>query len=509
MSNIIYSITHIICVSGLHLTIWTGLVLFILRRLRFGEKTAAALTIPAVLLIMFAAGMTYSVIRAGIMAVIFLLSVILSRRRDPLNSLGIALIVIGAFSPFAMGAVSLKLSVLSTLGIIVYSEYCSKGVKDYFGSHKRISALIKPAEILLITGSAMLFCLPVTLEVYGTVNFAVFISNLLVIWAGEACMILTAPAVLIARISPAIFNLLGLLAGALAKYIIKVTSLISGIRFFSLRLPAQSGRMLMLCVFMLCALIAFMVYSGKKVLPAAPIALAFLIVFCAVFSAAYRYGETRIKVFDTGNGSAVLVSEKGRNVLIGCGGDSYNGAEMIIRGVSDEGGNLDAVYIPSPDESIASCFYKVCSSCEADKYCLSEKVDTIGLDIPAEKLFSSDKNLVISGIEVTPMQGKESPGYIVKTDDITLAVLMYPTVGSGEISNIPGETQVLVTRMDYPRDALFPNLVYTVIQADNSRGCALQDELKASGINAVATAENGSVTVNARGGNLNLEREER
>ena len=43
LSRTVYSdmtrsgITHIICVSGLHLTIWTGLVLFVLRRLRLGE----------------------------------------------------------------------------------------------------------------------------------------------------------------------------------------------------------------------------------------------------------------------------------------------------------------------------------------------------------------------------------------------------------------------------------------------------------------------------------------
>ena len=514
LSRTVYSdmtrsgITHIICVSGLHLTIWTGLVLFVLRRLRLGEKAAAALTLPAVFLIMLAAGMTYSVIRAGIMAAVYLLSVILSRRRDALNSLGIALLVTGAFNPYAMGAVSLKLSVLSTLGITVYAEYCSKGVKEFFSSHSRIRAFMKPAELILITGAAVLFCLPVTLEVYGTVNLAVFISNLLVIWAGEACMVISALAVVIASFSASVFNLPGLVAGALAKYIIKVTSVISRIEILTFRIPAQSARLLLCCVFLLCALIAFLAYSGKKVLPAAPAVLAATVIFCAVFSASCRYGETRVKVFDTGNGTAVLVSEKSRNVLIGCGGTTYNGAEEIASGISDEGGRLDAVIIPSPDKSFASFFYGVCSGCVVDSYHIAQTVDTIGLNIPDGAVFDAGESFTAGGIEVAPLSGDDSPGYMIKTDDITLAVLTFPWLYDGG-DGLSRDADVLVTRMDYPGNAEFPSLVYTVIEAENARGCALQDELISQGINAAATAENGAITLNAYKGKINLEREEK
>ena len=46
-------ISHIICVSGLHLSLWTSAVLWLLRKLRLGEKAACAAAMPAVLVLMF------------------------------------------------------------------------------------------------------------------------------------------------------------------------------------------------------------------------------------------------------------------------------------------------------------------------------------------------------------------------------------------------------------------------------------------------------------------------
>ena len=72
---------------------------------------------------MLIAGMTYSVVRAGIMMLIYLLSVVLSRQRDSLNSLGFSVTVIAMENPFSIGALGLQLSVLSTAGLILYFQF--------------------------------------------------------------------------------------------------------------------------------------------------------------------------------------------------------------------------------------------------------------------------------------------------------------------------------------------------------------------------------------------------
>ena len=496
-------VTHIICISGLHLSVWTSAILFILRKLKVREKLAAGITASFVIVIMAAAGMTFSVVRAGIMMLVYLASIILSRRRDPLNSLGIAITVIAVFNPFAMGAVSLRLSVLATLGIIIYTEYCAAAVSEFITSHRRIAVLKQPLQLLIVSAFALGFCLPVTTDVYGTVNFAVFPSNLLVVWAGEACMIVSVIGLIVAGIIPSVINIPGLVAGALAKYIIKVTEYISGLGFLNVRIDSSSAKLMMICIFLFCALAAFVAYTGKKLLPQMPFILAGLVAFCVMFAAVSAYNETRISVMDTGNGTAVLVSDKGTNVLFGCGGDTFNGAYTVSHCIEDAGGRIDAVVIPSDSPAASAYFYDICPKYQVDRYYVDGTVSMIGVRTDEENVFDAS-----GGEEGTimfePLSAGNNTGYVITSSNAKITLLF--NSGAGEITDGALDSDLLITRMSLPEDAEFPNLVYTVIQADNERGCALQDEMTSSGANAAATAGNGTVLIRARKGRMNLER---
>ncbi|MBR5112767.1 MAG: ComEC/Rec2 family competence protein, partial [Clostridia bacterium] len=151
------SLTHIICVSGLHISIWCAAFLWLLRKMHLGKKLSCALTIPALLALMVLTGMTYSVLRAGIMMLIFLVAEIVSQRRDSLNSLGAALIIISVMNPYALQSLSLKLSALSTLGIILCNIYVMPKATEYFADHKSFKITEKPVKLLIITLAAVAF----------------------------------------------------------------------------------------------------------------------------------------------------------------------------------------------------------------------------------------------------------------------------------------------------------------------------------------------------------------
>ena len=258
------------------------------------------------------AGMGYSVIRSGIMMLLYLVSGVVSRKTDSLNSLGIAITLIACLNPYSMGAVGLQLSVLSTLGIIVYSEKVSEKMKRFFEEKHITGRLRKPIDAVIITCVAVLFVMPVTISVYRSFSVAVFPANLLIIWAAQACMILALPGVLISYFFPAVFNLPGLLCGLLAKYIIKVTELFSKGSFSVLHVSEKESYMILIGVFMICALTAFMTLTGKKViLPAVAVVSAFF-VSSAVFYSVADKRQTALRIFDTGNGCSVLVSYKGK-----------------------------------------------------------------------------------------------------------------------------------------------------------------------------------------------------
>lgn len=505
LSNSAYSslracgVTHIICVSGLHISLWSSAILWALRKLKLREKTASLIAMPAVVFFMLAAGMTYSVVRSGIMMLIYLLSIVISRRRDSLNSLGIALTIIMVSNPFAAGSVSLQLSALSTLGIILYSEYCNPYVTEFFKKHSSAKIFEKPAKMLLITCAAVGFCLPVSVGVYGSFNFCVFPSNLLVVTAAEICMISTALGAVIASISVNIFNLPGLIAGLLAKYILKISELLSKIGFLNFHLSQTDAYMMLCGIFMLCALFVLVAYTGKKVMPLAAILVGTVVVITTVFCGYYDYGKTLIRVTDAGNGNAVIISHKGKNVLVGCGGDLFSTEYNINDGIEEAGGTLSAIIVPNNADYNTSCLYSVAADYDVKEIYCSDDILTAGL-------FSNVKSLDSLGSvgDINFQFYSDSNIVYITTDDINLAICFDPVA-----ENYPKElsqSQVIISRMDYPENLMLNNIKLFVTEATNERGYIVQNELKAQGVNGTSTAECGNILITAYKGEIIGER---
>ena len=98
--------------SGLHLSLWSMLIFSVLKKLRVGERAASIIAAFGVVGFMLVAGLTYSVLRSGIMMLVFLLGNVIMKKRDSLNSLGFSIAVIALVNPFAVGSAGLELSAL-------------------------------------------------------------------------------------------------------------------------------------------------------------------------------------------------------------------------------------------------------------------------------------------------------------------------------------------------------------------------------------------------------------
>lgn len=116
-------ISHIVAVSGLHLSILVSFLMVLFDFLRVKRKLVFFIVLPFVFLFVSASGFTPSVLRASIMLVIMLLSAILSEDYNPVTSLFAAFGILLAFSPYSILSKSLVLSFSATLGILVYFRY--------------------------------------------------------------------------------------------------------------------------------------------------------------------------------------------------------------------------------------------------------------------------------------------------------------------------------------------------------------------------------------------------
>jgi competence protein ComEC len=185
--------SHILAISGLHVGM-IGAIAFLLfflllksseyLMLRFNIlKVAATGAFFVVLLYAFVAGMGVTVMRAALMAFVFLLAVLFGKHKDLYNVLAIAGLMILAFTPEALWDVSFQLSFVSVLAIIYLAPRLSK----YFPAQWESSpAWVKsPLKFIYLTAvvsaSAALGTLPLILYYFHRFSFISFLANLIIV----------------------------------------------------------------------------------------------------------------------------------------------------------------------------------------------------------------------------------------------------------------------------------------------------------------------------------------
>lgn len=160
-------VSFLIVVSGMHLAIITGFLLFIVRRFTKKKYISAICAITVVLLFVSISGFSRSVIRAGVMVIVTYSSFFFTRSSDSINSLGLSAVILIIVNPFAVGDIGMLLSFSATLGILLWQKpifsYICKTLKI---KHKATKAL---AEAFAVSLSATLWILPISIICFGVI----------------------------------------------------------------------------------------------------------------------------------------------------------------------------------------------------------------------------------------------------------------------------------------------------------------------------------------------------
>lgn len=182
-------VSHVMVVSGMHLTILVAFFTFGINKLFYNRYICAALQLFSVFLLCAVCGFTMSIMRAGVMYVIASVGLVLKRKGVSENTLGTAVSLILVFSPFAIFNASFQLSVLSTFGILGVAL----PIRRYIKRNKIINNPIF-RELLfatLISLSATLLTLPVVINIFGYISTVGIITTLIItypvtlsIWIG-------------------------------------------------------------------------------------------------------------------------------------------------------------------------------------------------------------------------------------------------------------------------------------------------------------------------------------
>lgn len=175
-------VSHLMVVSGLHLSILSAVIARLMARLRL-KKWVGNLAVSLLLFgFLCLIGLPSSAMRSWLTLSLYLTADSLGRRTDGINSLGSAVLVICLLRPFSGGDLGFALSVFSTLGILLWADPISRGLLKPFHSPRLKKALSPAAASLGLTCSAVLAALPIQLGVFGGISLLAPLSNLLLVF---------------------------------------------------------------------------------------------------------------------------------------------------------------------------------------------------------------------------------------------------------------------------------------------------------------------------------------
>lgn len=190
--------SHIMAVSGLHLSVIIGALMFILKRLKVGKKISSLVCVVSVLLYMGLAGFSGSVTRAGIMLIVMLSAGLFSMRGDTLNSLGMAVTIMCVANPYCVTDVGAVLSVLSVMSLITIYPYFASRFQTHYADpldktpkEKLTDAFYSVFGTFYASVCVFAFTIPVLYMFFGYASIAGMVSNLLAVPLGSLCVVMS------------------------------------------------------------------------------------------------------------------------------------------------------------------------------------------------------------------------------------------------------------------------------------------------------------------------------
>ena len=382
----ISGISHIIAVSGLHVSILFGILMLISGRNRY---LLILIGMPLLVLFSAIAGFTPSITRACIMQALALAALLLNREYDPPTALAAAGLVMLIVNPMVIISVSFQLSFGCMIGIYLFAgrifDWIMAEKRWGTGKKKGILATLKRgiAGSVSISLGASVITTPLVAVYFGTVSLVSVVTNLLVVW-------------LIAYIFYGIMlacgvGLLHLFAGRIIALLITypIRLVIGTAKLLSeIPLAAVYTESVYIVAWLLFSYLLLAVYLLMKKKPVVVFGCLSAICLCASLIGSWvepLLDPCRVTMLDVGQGQCIMLQSEGKTFLVDCGGSgSWNTADKAAETLLSQGiSKLDGVILTHYDEDHAGGLPYLLMRVPADTIYLPDIADSDGI---AEKL---------------------------------------------------------------------------------------------------------------------------
>lgn len=389
----ISGISHIIAVSGLHVSILFGLVYTLLARRRV---LSCVIGIPVLILFAAVAGFSPSITRACIMQSLMLLSMVLDREYDPPTSLAFSVLVMLAINPLTILSVSFQLSVGCMLGIFLFSGKIRLWMMKPLEKSGRKSKFVTKlwhgiAASASVSMGASLVTTPLVAYYFGCVSLVGVATNVLIIWVISFIFYGIILCLIVSVLSAWFAGILAWVVSLPIHFVLDSAGFMA-----SLPMAAVYTSNLYVVVW-LCGtymmLAVFLFQKNKQ-----PMLLLACITFILLLSQLFSWFEPlqddfRVTMLDVGQGQSILLQSDGKTFLVDCGGDDDEAsADITAEALLSQGiSRLDGIIVTHYDADHAGGVAHLLTRIRTDRLILPYTDDEAGV---AEALISKAQGVV-------------------------------------------------------------------------------------------------------------------
>lgn len=351
--------SHILAVSGLHMTLCGSFLTLLLAGLPVPRRLRSLLALLPLFFYLLLTGFPVSAVRSYVMFAICSLGSALYQAGDTLNSLGAAVTLICFADPFSGGSAGFALSVLATAGIAVLGRPLEELLCP--GSRGRLWRYM--AGSVSTSLSASLFTLPIQAAVFQGLPLLTLLTNLLVMPLFIAALYSGIPLLLLSLLDPsgALLQPFALLCGLLCRLLIRLCRWIAGLpgAYLSLTDPVL---LLSLTLALLAALVLRLRSARlRRGLLALTLALALAL---PAFRYVQRTGTVTLAVSGDGESACVVALEDGRAAVLSSGTYKSGLARQIIS--QENAYALESVLVSGRDQKSQAMLRDLMSGCRPE-----------------------------------------------------------------------------------------------------------------------------------------------
>jgi len=332
---VISGVAHILAVSGSNVAVVAGAAILALMVLRCPRRIRPWVISAVLVAYMLLTGNQPPVVRATIMALIFLWSATRQERSDPYNVIGLAALVILAIDPRQLFDVGFQLSFVAVLSLIhifprLRSIYAAVGGAAWY---RRLA--LAGLDLVALTLAATLGTLPITAAVFGRVSVIGLLANVVVVPASGLGVLLGMVTVATSIASPWLGGVYGETLRLVLSLTLRVVEVAGNIPYAAI----ESYGFAAADAIPFYAALALAVHFRS-----APVARRLVLVLAAAMVLwtalpraavpAHTRSSVRLTVLDVGQGDALLLQfPDGATMLVdagpaGVGGDA--GSKVIV-----------------------------------------------------------------------------------------------------------------------------------------------------------------------------------